>query len=965
MRIKKCIFLIALLAVVLTGLSQVIGTKHIALQDDNKAFKINALLKSRDGYIYAGTTAGFYKFDGFNFKKISFSNAPVKDTITALFEDDNGDIWLGFINGHLAKKTNGQFQYIDPEEGTPKKAITCFLQDKLHQIWFGTNGEGIYYFKNNHLYLIDEEEGLSDKHIHALALTNEGDVLAATDQGINCCTFLNNKKNIEIIGPKNGLPDYYVTTLAPAGDNDFWVGLQQNGVCLYNHNTKQVTHTVPASKWVYGQVNAAYATKNNLWIATNENGLIKQSLADQSFSFEQVTENKNSITKLIQDDEGNMWMNTSAELIGINGDRLSLLPLYDKHVYETIHTILSDRQNNIWAGTDGGLIKYSNIYGSPASKFYPLAGFTARTDLTSLYQDVFDNIWIGSMGLGIYVLNPSSGKYRNINENLLLKNTSILSITGSGNTICAGGLEGTAVLFELTEKNKNISSVYNFTNYNNIPNIGNNYIYCVFKDSRGRVWFGTDGKGLTVMENDKFKLYTAKDGLKDDHILSFTEDRKGNIWFSTEYEGIYCFDGQHFKNYTHSNGISSLKISSIKTDIAGNIVIACENGLDVLNPVTGTVSYLNSIQGIDGASTDVGNCTQDTGGNILLATPAGIIVYKPGKNLSARPKTVIDNVQLFLKDINKASPGRFAYDENSFTFNFTGLYYTNPQEVKYQYKLEGRDTSWISTRDRSISFPRLQPGKYVFHIRSSLNDNFENANEASYQFNISTPFWKQWWFIALCIAAFASLLYWYMKRRENNIKKMQQLQQEKIQFQFQVLRNQVNPHFLFNSFNTLISTIEENPKMAVEYVEQLADFFRNIVNQRDKDVITLSEEITLLQTYFFLQQKRYGDHLKLDIHISDIDQRTTYIPPLTLQLLMENAIKHNSVSKESLLTVSLFCEKGSLVIKNNINRKFVPEAGTGMGLQNIINRYRLLSDIPVVVVNDGTFFSVTLPLLKS
>ena len=182
---------------------------------------------------------------------------------------------------------------------------------------------------------------------------------------------------------------------------------------------------------------------------------------------------------------------------------------------------------------------------------------------------------------------------------------------------------------------------------------------------------------------------------------------------------------------------------------------------------------------------------------------------------------------------------------------------------------------------------------------------------------------------------------------------------------FRSLRNQVNPHFLFNSFNTLISAIEENPNAAIDYVQQLSEYFRNIVNYRDKEVISLAEEISLLYTYFYLQQKRYGESLKLDIRLSEEEKRDIFIPPLTLQLLMENAIKHNAVSKETPLRMELYIEQGKwLVMNNNINPKLSREASSGMGLQNIINRYNLLCGEPVKINNNGIEFSVTLPTLK-
>ena len=472
-------------------------------------------------------------------------------------------------------------------------------------------------------------------------------------------------------------------------------------------------------------------------------------------------------------------------------------------------------------------------------------------------------------------------------------------------------------------------------------------------------------KGINVLENGRFVHYGKENGLLDDRIFSITEDKKGNIWFNTKSAGIYCFNGKSFKNYSTASGLSDLEIVSLKTGPWGDIIVINKKGIDVLDVNSGTFSYLDNNQGIADVSTYAGAVTQDTANNIAFCTSKGIVIYSPVENTTHHPRTIIENVQLFLSDVEKDKPGNYNSDQNTFQFYFTSIYYTNPDEIRYQYKLEGLDTAWISTRDRNVSFLRLQPGKYTFHIRSSLSENFENADEATYEFYIQKPLWKRYWFIALVILLTAGLLYWYIKNRERNLKKMQKLQEEKIQFQFQVLRNQINPHFLFNSFNTLISTIEENPKMAVGYVEHLSEFFRNIVNYRDKEVITLGEEITLMHTYFYLQQKRYGDNLKLNINITEEAKKHIFIPPLTLQLLLENAIKHNAVSKETPLLVELYIENEKwLILRNNINPKLSKETGSGMGLQNIINRYNLLNGEPVLIKNDGVSYTVSLPTLK-
>lgn len=963
----RSILTILITVILIQGIrAQDLGLKSFNLTVNNHPVKINTIYKNNEGYIFAGTTDGLYSFDGINFKKINFSKPGVKDTVTAIFQDNTRQLWIGFKSGRIAKKINSTLTYFEPEEGNPAVAINSFLQDKENNIWIATNGEGIYHFNNNHLYLIDSANGLSDLHIHSLVQAANGDMLAATDAGINICKNVNGKIKVQVIGPKEGLPDYYVTVITAAADkNTFWIGLQEKGFCLYNHNNGKISVPAVDSSWKYGQINTLLVSQKILWIGTEENGLLRKATSNQpAQQYNSKTISGDKVINLLQDDEGNIWTNTSTALTATAANQLQLLPLYDKSVFETIHAMLCDYKNNFWINTAGRLVKYTNNNGTYTKKDYRFSGLNSNTDITCLYQDNNHNIWIGTMGKGILIMDPLTGKYRALTEEPRLKNASILSITGNGKTVCVGGFEGIAMMFDIDNANSNIAAPYKFTNLNNTDNIGTNYIYSIYKDTRNRIWFAMGEKGIYVLENGRFVHYGKENGLQDERIFSITEDNKGNIWFNTKSAGIYCFNGKNFKNYSTASGLSDLEIVSLKTGPWGNVVVVNRKGIDVLDVNSGTFFYLDNTQGIADVNLYAAAATQDTANNIAFCTSKGIIIYSPVENTNHHPKTIIENVQLFLSDVEKDKPGNYNSDQNTFQFYFTSIYYTNPDEIHYQYKLEGLDTAWISTRDRNVSFLRLQPGKYRFHIRSSLSENFENADEATYDFFIQKPLWKRYWFIALVVLLTTGLLYWYIKNRERNLKKMQKLEQEKIQFQFQVLRNQVNPHFLFNSFNTLISYIEEEPGMAVDYVEKLSGFFRNIVNYRDQDLITLEEETGILKTYFYLQKKRYGSNLTLNISISEEQKKLIFIPPLTLQLLIENAIKHNAVSKETPLEIMVYLDKDKLVIKNNINPKITSEPGTGTGLQNIIKRYNLLSDEDVSVQNDGVNFTVILPVLN-
>ena len=949
----------------LTVSAQWPGFKTFPLNEDKKAIRINTLFKNETGYLFAGTTNGLYKFDGSRYTRIYFENKDYTDTVTAIFRDKENKYWVGFNNGRIAHIINGKLKYFNPEEGTPAKKITAFLQDKDGNTWFSTAGEGIYYIKKNRIYLINEKNGLNDLNINSISLTPDGEVLAATDQGLNLVRLNGNKTIITHTGPGQGLPDYIVTALEPDDNNQYWIGMQDKGFCSYDTRTKKIVVPQAVANWNHGQVYALLAEQHLLWIATELNGLMRFDSKTGSLIKVKEAAGIPLVKNLLKDIQGNIWLSSTTQgLVRTPGTSVRLDVLQDAPVFEHIHAILCDKKGDLWVNDqDNNIVKYQMKDGLYVPHKISLKGLDEKIDITSLFLDIHGNIWIGTMGKGIYILDPVTEKYRMLHENSLFQNASILSISGKNNAIFASSLQG-AMIIELTGDNKDISAPYQFKNYDN-SSTGTNYIYSIFRDNRNRTWFATDGRGLTMMQQQSFTFFNDKKQVKDDHIYSITEDRKGNIWFSTAGAGIYKYDGSRFTNFQEKDGLSDMSASILKTDSSGNIIIVHKKGLDILDPETGNISYINNSQGIGTVNAeDLGAATLNTEGNVMVSTSGGILTYRHPSQTISYPVTVIESVQLFLNDIAEKNKNVFSHDENNFTFNYTGLYYTNPDQVLYQYKLEGFDSSWVFTNDKSKTFPRLEPGKYTFRIRSSLNNNFRNASEASYQFTVKKAFYKTYWFIGCCLLLCIWLLYVYIRSRERSLKKLERLRQEKIQFRFEVLRNQVNPHFLFNSFNTLISTIEDNPKMAVEYVEQLSEFFRNIVTYRDKDIISLQEELNLLQTYVFLQQKRYGDSLNLQVSIHENDAIENYIPPLTLQLLVENAIKHNAVSKESALTVGINIAGDRLVVKNNINPKQHKDNSSGMGLQNIINRYNILTSKQVQVTNDNYNFVVTLPLIK-
>ena len=196
-----------------------------------------------------------------------------------------------------------------------------------------------------------------------------------------------------------------------------------------------------------------------------------------------------------------------------------------------------------------------------------------------------------------------------------------------------------------------------------------------------------------------------------------------------------------------------------------------------------------------------------------------------------------------------------------------------------------------------------------------------------------------------------------------NLLRAQSLEKANLEARYETLRNQVNPHFLFNSLNTLLMMVSDN-QAASKYVESLSDFMRYMLNTRDKEAVLLRDELKIARQYVFIQQSRFGGKLSVSFEVPESCFHYA-IPPLSLQMIIENAIKHNVISKDNPLVVKIFVEDNEyLVIENNISPKIEKEPSTGVGLENIRNRYLYLTGKVVIVKNENGAFIVKLPLFE-
>lgn len=194
--------------------------------------------------------------------------------------------------------------------------------------------------------------------------------------------------------------------------------------------------------------------------------------------------------------------------------------------------------------------------------------------------------------------------------------------------------------------------------------------------------------------------------------------------------------------------------------------------------------------------------------------------------------------------------------------------------------------------------------------------------------------------------------------------KAEQMQHEYASVRLQALKSQVNPHFLFNSLSVLSSLLHSSPELSEKFIIQLSKAYRYILDQKDAELISLQQELDFLDAYFFLIQIRFNKKVLLQKEI-DPGALNLFIPPLTLQLLVENAVKHNSMSLAQPLVIHVQVSNGELRVSNNISRREQLVASTGIGLENIRKRLKYVSETPIQVYQNDSHFSVIIPLIKN
>ncbi len=957
---KRVCLLILAGFLALTAWAQRPFSRDFWLNESNTPVKVNALATDQHAYLWLGTDAGLYRFNGHSFSAILNTTGQISALATA------GDtVYCGYADGRLALYTDGIWRTIPVSGQRPASRINSLVWH-AGCLWACTDEQGVFAIVHGKGYNLNSSNGLSDNYAYAITFPGVADALVATDRGINHIEMQANGRIKARVEPAGELPDNIVRAIAsrPADSGIIWAGMQDGGLLRYPFHSKTADGSTPAAtepirtkNWSWGQINDVLPLNSrHAWIATEDGYLVDCQLSDE-YGLQMKPHHfpGKRFRKLLQDVTGSLWCATVEGITMITDNYISYLPVREPYALSRITAMACDRHNNLYYSQDAILYRCPLL--NPDSV---TAVLNAKAAITCLYADAADRIWIGTLGAGLWCKNGQN--FREIQEVPKLLAGQILDISGIGKRLWVSSLNGVE---EIEFGPDAGSAPLNIVHHGKHAGVGSDYVYQLFPDREGNMWMATDGAGICRYDGARYRHWDSSSGFYSKVVYSITEDSAGHIWAATLGNGLYEYSGNAWQHIDRRQGLQDVSISAVAANASGQVLIVHGKGIDEWYPGSAQFRHYNRRLGMDiDSQSNALNCyATDTAGNVWVPFEHGLICFHNlGKAYDLRPGIAIGEVSLFFKKI-PAGLHKFGAGENHIGFHFEGINFANPERVYYRYRLNGYDTGWVATIDESVTFPQLAPGSYKFVVQASLSPDFRAARSAEYSFSIDAPLWKRKWAIALAILLIIGASYGYLRLREQGLRRTAMLQRERMMAEYEQLKSQVNPHFLFNTLNTLASLIEEDSEAAVKYTIQLSDLYRSMLAYKDRDLIYLSEELTLLQKYVFIQQSRFRDCLHLHTDIPKEIAAGKRLVPLALQLLVENAIKHNIVSTAYPLHIHITATEDTITVRNALQPKVSKAAGAGLGLGNISRRYALMSNRPMEYGIRRQEFVVTLPLL--
>jgi signal transduction histidine kinase/ligand-binding sensor domain-containing protein/DNA-binding response OmpR family regulator len=939
--------------------------------------RINAIDQDNNGNLWIGTNNGLNLF---NKKNNSFVHVNLSNKISLLnnYRQIINDLLYDDINNTLWVATNS---------GVVKIALEDFYYD---------------IDKLNYSYYIYNKSNLStiDSNSASIIVKDKENTIWVGTNGYNLNKY-NSKLDVferKVIVNKNPFElDHLPKQILVDSDNDFWIGNDLSNLILWDKKTDNYKHISLVDYSV--PIRRLYQDKKGLlWVSTDghgififkkgENKIEQHIIKDHTDPFSiannkptEIYEGKNGVFWIGSYDKGVSKLNPSKYKF----DHYYYQPDNPQGLSETIvQSILEDSKQRIWIGTyDGGL----NLLNRENNTFQHFSH--SKKDINSIssnrmlytFETKDGNIWVCTLDGGVNKFNPETKKneryLHDVKDSTSIGQNSVWSGVEDSKSRLWFGLRTEGIsLFDRRTKN-----FYNYKSNLKKENslVSNNIIY-TFIDSKERLFIGTS-LGLNFFELNKLDSFIPKNinfsevkeiGIQGYGINYITEDSFGNIWVGAD-SGLYKLDENLnlVKTYTLRDGLPNNLIVGLKTDRNNNLWITSKGGLSFLDLKTNKIKNFNTHDGLQGTEYNTKSIEKTKKGEIIIGGINGFNIFNPNDILLKKPDSVVPlitslklyNKKVFVGDtindrvllkssIAKTKNIIFSYNENYISFEFLALYFENPEQVQYAYKMDGLDKEFIEVSSRrDVNYSNMLPGNYVFKVKASTDRQLESAQTTSVKFKILPPPWKTWWAYLLYLVSGLLLVFLILRFYTLKIKQAQirDLDQMKLQFFVNVSHEFRTPlTLILNPVDKILSNFDgdsETIKTSALSIQRSARRLLHLVNQlldyrkmdagmaplrKEKgDVVQFSQDIFSLFKGVAAKKKiayEFKMRHKSINFLFDFDKVEKIITNL-----ISNAIKYTNSNGEVTVSINKILEE-----KNTTNFLFLKKKKQGNYVEIII-----------------------------
>lgn len=895
-------------------IAQQYNFKNYSVENGLPYVQIFAMYQDSKGYLWSGGYGGLSKFNGKTFYNYSPKNGLANHFVNAITQDKSGQIVVGTIDG-LSIISDNIIKNYSVKDGLPSNYITSLSIDKAGVLWIGTN-KGLCYY-NGKTFTISP--AFSNKNISCLLYSYQNGLFVGTTQGLFQQRGTNSQHFETLIDSStiNCISQCSIT-------KQLYVGTRQ-GLILINlkDKTKNAFHV--SHGLLDEEITTVICQKNGtVWIGS-KTGLISFNGKEFSYFTISLDNNANHIRSLLIDYEENLWIGTHSGLYKYRGKGFTVYDRQNGLGGAFIYQITKDKDQNLWFGTEAnGAYKFSNGY----FKNYSTKEGLLDNKVSAIMPMEDGSIWFGT-DKGISILKNE--KFENITQGTEFMQKAPINAfyKDSKQNIWIAGKNGVCCMKKIGKKY--IPSYYKLP-AKSIDKDGYD-VWSIIEDDNGSIWAGTYLVGLYKLENNQFKQQAISEPGASS-ALDLCKDNFGNIYAST-LNGVLMFNPlkHSYKLISEKDGLSSELVYAIGITKDNNYLWAGTNqGINRIDikklqyDIIDIVTY-GKADGFSGVESNTHGIYEDSDSSIWFGTVNGLIKYTPKEFIkNDNPsKTTISGIKLAFVDTLLADSSVLPFSLNNISIYFDGICLTNPDKVLYTYKLEGFDPKWSPyTEINNVKYDNLPPGKYTFKVKSCNNEGIWNLEATTFTFQVKPPFYKTWWFVVSCLLLIVGVIITVFQIRLFQIK-----QKQKAEFEQQVeiskaelkaLRVQMNPHFVFNSLNSIQHYILTNKgDEAVRYLNKFAKLIRLILNNSEKPTVTINEDLEAIVLYLELEKMRFEGKFTYEINLDPtLDGDYEDIPPMLIQPYLENAILHGINPKEGQGHISINIESASQFIKISI-----------------------------------------------